>query len=52
MVGKVFNLAKVVPGMFTASLSQTVSTWDSLAHIESITDATNDIEHTENNKQC
>ena len=43
MVGRIFNLAKVdtVPCMFTA-----------LAYIESITDATNDIEQTENNKLC
>ena len=38
---------------YCRSLTQIASTWlDSLAHTESITDATNDIEHTENNKQC
>ena len=59
---ELFNLAKVntVPCMFTAtlSLSWTASRrLNSLAYIESITDAysqylVNDIEHTENNKQC
>ena len=39
---------------FTAVLSfRTASTWlDSVAYVDSITDATNDIEQTENNKLC
>ena len=55
MIGTIFNLAKVntVPCMFTAVLSRIASTrLDSLAHIDGITDATNDIEQTENNQEC
>ena len=58
IVGTIFNLAKVntVPFMCAASLSLSWTASrrpDSLAHIESITDAysqyfVNDIEHTEN----
>ena len=60
MVGTIY-FAKVntVPCMCAATLSfRTASRWlDSLAYVESITDAysqyfVNDIEHTENIKQC
>ena len=55
MVGTIFNLAKVnTVCMFTASLSLSLSriASDSLAYIESITDAANDREKTANNKYC
>ena len=61
IVETIFNPAKIntFPCMFVATLSfeQRVDGLDSLAYIESITNAysqyfVKEIEHTENNKQC
>ena len=55
MVGTIFNLVYVNSSLhvYCLFLSQIVNTrLYSLAYIESITDATNDIEQIENKKQC
>ena len=54
MVGTIFKPAMVSSlDIYCHSLSLSDNEWlDSLTYIESITDATNDVEETENNKQC